>query len=31
MKSRRLETLSIVHTTYSKISLEMALQFGRNM
>jgi len=31
MRSRRLKTLSIVHYTYSKISLKMTLQFGRNM
>jgi len=30
-RSRRLKALSIVHPTYSKISLKMALQFGRNM
>jgi hypothetical protein len=30
-RSRKSKALSIVHPTYSKISLKMALQFGRNM
>jgi hypothetical protein len=29
--SRKLKALSIVHSTYSKISLKMALRLGRNM
>jgi len=31
MRSHRLKALSIAHPTYSKISLNMALQFGQNM
>jgi len=31
MRSRQLKALSIVHSTYSKISLKMALQLGRSM
>jgi len=31
MRSRRLKAYSIVHYTYSKISLKMALYSGRNM
>jgi len=31
MRPCRLKALSIVHSTYSKIRLKMALQFGRNM
>jgi len=30
-RSRRLKALSIILSTHSKISLKMALQFGRNM
>jgi len=30
-RSRKLKALSIVHSTYSKISLKMALQLGRKM
>jgi len=29
--SRKLKALSIVHSNYSKISLKMSLQLGRNM
>ena len=31
MRSRRLKAFSVVRHTYSKISLKMALVFGRNM
>jgi len=30
-KSSKLKALSVVHSTYSKTSLKMALQLGRNM
>jgi len=31
MRSRKLKSLSTVHSTCSKISLTMALKLGRNM